>query len=68
MMNLGENNLNSSSDNYHVFDNGLDNTINEAYAIGGAAEGYTPLEMASAYSAFASGGYYTKAYRVTNII
>ena len=60
--------LDASSENYHVFDNGYDNTINEAYAIGGAAEGYTPLEMASAYSAFASGGYYTKAYCVTKII
>lgn len=57
-----------NSDNYHVFDNGSDNTINEAYAIGGAAEGFTPLEMASAYSAFASMGYYTKAYSVTKII
>ena len=60
--------LNSSSDNYEVFKNGLDNTINEAYAIGGAAEGYTPLEMASAYSAFASGGYYTTPHCVTKIV
>ena len=60
--------LNSSSDNYHVFSNGLDNTINEAYSIGGAAEGYTPLEMAAAYSGFASGGYYTEPYTVTKII
>ena len=60
--------LNSSSDNYEVFSNGLDNTINEAYAIGGAAEGFTPLEMASAYSAFASGGYYTAPHSVTKII
>ena len=60
--------LNSSSENYEVFKNGLDNTINEAYAIGGAAEGYTPLEMASAYSAFASGGYYTTPHAVTKIV
>ena len=60
--------LDANSENYHVFDNGLDNTINEAYAIGGAAKGYTPLEMAGAYSAFASGGYYTKPYSVTKIV
>lgn len=60
--------LNSSSENYHVFSNGLDNTINEAYSIGGVAEGFSPLEMAAAYSAFASGGYYTEPYTVTKVI
>ena len=61
--------LNSSSENYRIIneDTGLDNTINEAYSIGGAAEGFTPLQMASAYSAFASGGYYTESHCVTKI-
>lgn len=61
--------LNQSSENYRVINEktGLDNTINEAYSIGGVAEGFTPLEMASAYSAFASGGYYTSPYSITKI-
>lgn len=61
--------LNSSSENYRVINEktGLDNTINEAYSIGGVAEGYTPLEMATAYACFASGGYYTEAHSVTKI-
>jgi len=61
--------LNSSSDNYRVINKntGLDNTINEAYSIGGVAEGFTPLDMAAAYSGFASGGYYTEPYSVTKI-
>jgi len=59
--------LNSSSENYRVLKNGLDNTINEAYSIGGSAEGFTPLTMAAAYAGFASGGYYTKPYTVTKI-
>ena len=58
---------NSSSDNYRVLGTGVDNTINEAYAIGGVAEGFTPLEMASAYAAFANGGYYIEPYTVTKI-
>ena len=60
--------LNSSSENYHVYDNGLDNTINEAYSIGGAARGFTPLNMASAYACFANGGYYIAPHTVTKII
>ena len=61
--------LNSSSDNYRIIDEetGLDNTINEAYSIGGVAEGFTPLEMATAYAGFASGGYYTESHSVTKI-
>ena len=61
--------LNSSSENYHIIneDTGLDNAINEAYAIGGVAEGFTPLEMAAAYSGFASGGYFTESHSVTKI-
>jgi len=68
--NLGLNvSYNQNSENYKILNErtGLDNTINEAYSIGGTAEGFSPLEMASAYSAFASGGYYTKAYAVTKI-
>ena len=59
----------TSSENYKILNEntGLDNTINEAYSIGGVAEGFTPLEMAAAYSGFASGGYYTKPYSVTKI-
>ena len=59
--------LNESSDNYKVYSNGVDNTINEAYAIGGVAEGFSPLQMAAAYAGFASGGYYTPPYTVTKI-
>ena len=60
--------LNTSSENYHTFKSGLDNTINEAYSIGGAAEGFTPLDMASAYACFANGGYYIKPHTVTKIV
>lgn len=61
--------LNQNSENYKVLNEntGLDNTINEAYSIGGVAEGFSPLEMAAAYSGFASGGYYTEPYSVTKI-
>lgn len=61
--------LNDSSENYRIINEntGLDNTINEAYAIGGVAEGFTPLEMAVAYSGFASGGYFTESHSVTKI-
>lgn len=61
--------LNQSSENYKILNEntGLDNTINEAYSIGGVAEGFSPLEMAAAYSGFASGGYYTEPYSVTKI-
>ena len=58
---------NSSSENYRVLAPGVDNAINEAYAIGGVAEGFTPLEIASAYAAFASGGYYTEPHSITKI-
>lgn len=57
--------LNESSDNYKI--RGVDNIINEAYSIGGVNEGFTPLEMAAAYSAFSNGGYYTEPYSVTKI-
>lgn len=61
--------LNQNSENYHIVNEttGLDNVINEAYSIGGVAEGFTPLMMAAAYSGFASGGYYTEPYSVTKI-
>ena len=58
---------NSSSENYRIIAPGIDNAINEAYAIGGVAEGFTPLEIASAYSGFASGGYYTEPHSITKI-
>ena len=60
---------NQNSENYRIVNKttGVDNTINEAYSIGGVSEGFSPLMMASAYSAFASGGYYTKPYAVTKI-
>jgi len=61
--------LNQNSENYRIVDErtGLDNTINEAYSIGGVSEGFSPLMMAGAYAAFASGGYYTEPYSVTKI-
>lgn len=61
--------LNQNSENYRIVkeETGLDNTINEAYSIGGVAEGFSPLMMAAAYSGFASGGYYTEPYSVTKI-
>ena len=62
--------LNSSSENYHIVNEttGADNTINEAYSIGGVSKGFTPLNMATAYSCFANGGYYTEPHTVTKII
>lgn len=49
-------------------DNGkTTNYLNEAYSIGGLDTGVTPLQMAAAYSAFASGGYYAEPYTVTKI-
>lgn len=60
--------LNSSSENYEVYANGVDNTINEAYAIGGVAKGFTPLNMATAYACFSNGGYYIESHTVTKII
>ncbi len=66
--NLGLNvSYNSSSENYRILAPGVDNAINEAYAIGGVAEGFTPLEIATAYAAFASGGYYTDPHSITKI-
>lgn len=43
------------------------NHLNEAYAIGGLDTGVTTLQMAAAYAAFASGGYYVEPYTVTKI-
>ncbi len=40
----------------------------EAHSIGGFAEGFTVLEMTSAYSAFANNGIYTEAHAITQII
>lgn len=45
---------------------GLDGSIHEAHSIG-AFEGTSPIQLASAYSAFANGGYYTKAYSYRKI-
>ena len=60
---------NQNSENYRIVNQttGVDNTVNEAYSIGGVSEGFSPLMMAAAYSAFASGGYYTEPYSVTKI-
>ena len=41
--------------------------VHEAHALGGY-NGESPLSMAAAYAAFASGGYYTKPYSYTKII
>ncbi len=43
------------------------NSIHEAHSIGAFEKGTTSLEMAAAYAAFASGGYYTEPYTVTKI-
>ncbi len=43
-----------------------DGALHEAYAIGGGS-GFTPLELAVAYSAFANGGYHIDPYCVTKI-
>lgn len=59
--------LDQTSENYKVLSPGVDNTMNEAYAIGGAAKGFTPLQMAAGYAAYSNGGYYTKPYSVTKI-
>ena len=39
----------------------------EAYSIGGMGKGVSTLQMASAYAAFANGGYYTEPYTVKSI-
>lgn len=41
-------------------------TLHEAHALG-AFNGSNPTSLASAYAAFANGGYYTEAYTVTKI-
>lgn len=43
------------------------NLVHEAHSLG-AFSGTNPLEMASAYAAFANGGYYIKPYTVTKIV
>lgn len=55
------------SDNYKKYDNGGDNLLNEAYAIGGMSKGVTPLDMAEAYASFANGGYHIETHAVTKI-
>lgn len=57
----------TSSDNYTVYDDGGDNLLNEAYAIGGVSHGFTPLEMAEAYACFANGGYHIDSHAVVKI-
>ena len=57
----------TSSSNYKTYDNGADNLLNEAYAIGGMSYGVTPLDMAEAYACFANGGYHIETHAVTKI-
>ena len=57
----------TSSSNYKKYDNGADNYLNEAYAIGGMSYGVTPLDMAEAYACFANGGYHIETHAVTKI-
>lgn len=57
----------TSSANYKTYDNGADNLLNEAYAIGGMSYGVTPLDMAEAYACFANGGYHIETHAVTKI-
>lgn len=42
------------------------NTLHEAHSMGGFT-GVTPLELATAYAAFANGGYYIESHSVTKI-
>jgi len=60
----------NSKSNIQTFVNKLGITtetpLHEAHAIGGF-KGATPLEMASAYAAFANGGYYIEPHTVTQI-
>ena len=44
-----------------------DGVAYESYAIGGLETGVTTTQMAAAYAAFASGGYYTEPYTVKSI-
>lgn len=44
-----------------------DGILHEAHAVG-AFEGTNPVQLASAYSAFANGGYYTEGYSYTKIV
>lgn len=53
--------------NYKEYEDGANNLINEAYSIGGVSYGFTPLEMAEAYSCFANGGYHIESHAVTKI-
>lgn len=57
----------TSSDNYKVYDNGADNLLNEAYAIGGMSKGVTVQDMAEAYACYANGGYHIESHAVTKI-
>ncbi len=57
----------TSSDNYKVYDNGADNLLNEAYAIGGMSKGVTVQDMAEAYACYANGGYHIESHTVTKI-
>ena len=57
----------TSDPDYKTYDNGGDNVINEAYAIGGVSYGFTPLDMAEAYACFANGGYHIETHAVTKI-
>ncbi len=41
--------------------------LHEAHALG-AFKGASPIQMAGAYAAFASGGYYTEPYTITKIV
>lgn len=57
----------TKDEKYKKYDNGADNLLNEAYAIGGVGYGFTPLDMAEAYSCFANGGYHIESHAVTKI-
>lgn len=58
----------TKDDNYKEYAPGVDNTINEAYSIGGMAYGVSPLDMAEAYACFANGGYHIETHAVTKIV
>ncbi len=50
-----------------LVDSGAYSDVNLAMAIGGLTNGVVPLEMASAYSVFATGGNYARPYAIKKI-
>ena len=63
--------LNKSQVSEFVTNLGIDigsEGLHEAHALGAFNPGASPIEMAGAYAAFASGGYYTEPYTINKIV